>query len=1390
MPLLLPSTPPDGHGLPELRRKKLMVWHPTKDAVLRLWGRRWVRRVSYAVVAGATLFTVVPWLTSRPAVLRWAVGRIDAIVQDETGLPLAIGRIDLHPLMGSVVLHDVQLGGDLLTIKRAEFRADLWSLLGPSRHIYSVRLEQPHLRLTEAGLATIKLKTRPPRTGPLPQFRLDYFSLTGGEIDVPEPLRGLPALRYQFEVKATGLGPNHVRVDLTGAQLAVKSPGGWEKGRLDLNGDVSEPALMVHEAYLRLGDSQIRLNGRFEAATPKTQDRIEARLSGLLDLAQAARWGGTHPPPLSGDMDLTGTLQGSLAHPKWTFTADGQDLRPSQAAFRPGNLELMSSGGLDHARIDHLRWTSPQGALEAEGAWSKNTPIQANLHGTNLDLEAVGTALRLQEFKGVKGNLQAQVKGPDPAEALGRLDRWQASLTLAMSQHGHDGGGMHASLAGGRVRLDHMNVDLEALTLDGTGWATLDSRGLVQVEGEGHTEVGADQVAHALHAWKVVDLDMDGRASAQAKVRWNRKSGLELDGSCEVDHPRWHGAHADSLQAKTVEIRGSDLWVKDISLAKDGGRGGGDLWLTWAKTAPGQPQMDMCYTAFRLPVAEGLRAADLEDSEGKELPLTGLGSGWVRLLGPYDHLSMYGAAQVESGEAYGIKIPAASSDFSMDLVALRLKLSETRIAERPDLLGRGDAPPQGVLALTGQADMDFKQWTWWVDLAGRLDTQLLALPGPRIQSQVEARLLGPITRSFGSLDVPEGRIALSRGRIFLGDRSVEGLEGRASLDPHHLEGHLGIEGMSRPLLDFEVHQQGPDLAGNLSLTISPDSAHTELLAQGLTNDLLEDLNLSATAQGIWKGGRNLVWSGSLDRLAAPFGAFELHQIRPSPLRGTGLGAAVDITLEGGARGPSPDTSPEAAHVRLSGTIPFSGAVPVAIRVQGDADLAHMKSILDRVMEVDEYSVLSELSVRGTSRFDIMAHGTYSDPLLDGTLSLEKGQMNLRGYQGAEDIQAEVILKDRTLAISEENPVRGTLAHGELRASGAATWRMGGLESYAFKASLANFQLRDVPDGLDLQGSLQATLNGTEEGGLLKGRLRADRLSYQSEVKLSDLILRSALSDSGGLTGLDLDDPLEKIRLDLDLELRTPWSFDTNLLKLEGRTEGPFQVLGTLGHPVPKGTMLFKAGGRVTNIFPAGDMVVDRGSLVFSEFRPLDPLINLTGSVTSIPGYTVSLDIRGTLSNLTIVPSSTPSLRQDEIVAILINPGNVANVGTAGASSGATQGAITSGIYGASSGLITTLAFAPFQEQLRRTLGLDRVNVAVRPTTLGNTETEVTLGKSISLLGQRSAFVVSHKKSGELSITSGQVEWRFGDLILQLGASKGGGTGINPSGEIRHTWSPK
>ncbi len=1356
-----------------------MVWNPAREAVGRQWRRRWVRRVTYSLVAGTSLMTLVPWTLTRPAMLRLGLRRLDAVVTEETGLHLRIGQIELHPFRESLTLQDIQLGEGLLHVERVEVVADLWSLWTPMRHLISLRMVGPKVRLTEQTLAGLRLKSHPPRRTPLPQFRLDTLDLSRGEIEIPQALHGLPPLKVQFDLKGKGLGPNHLQLTLPGGRVAVLGPRGWETGRLDLHGEISEPLLQAHEIYLRLAESQLRLSASYQPAAPGKADRLDSQVTGALDLAQAARWGGLARPPLRGRVRVTGSLEGPSSDPHWSLEVQGSELLPAFRGAQPGDLQGVLRGTGYLLELDPLRWASSQGQATATLRLPAQGPTAAKVQVFHLDLQPLGEILRVPQLNGAKGNFELQLQGRAQDSALAA---WTGAIMGSFEQTGHPAGNLRVSLAKGRLDLGALQLALNGLKVEGSGWATLGARGLLRAEAKGKLEVGAEAVAEALRTWHIVDLDMAGMVATEARLRWAPGPGLALEGSVSVAHPRWHGAEADLLTGQ-VGIHDAQLRVNDLRLHKDQGLGSGSLWLTWAPLRPGESQLDMCYSAFRLPVLEGLKAADKGN-----LPISGQGSGWVRIHGPYDHLRLEGAAQVEQGHAYGLTIPVAASDFQLDLASLRLRLDDLRVAEEARLLGHGEAAPEGSLALQGRADLDLARWTWLVNLTGRVDSKLLNLPGPRMQARLDTMLLGPITAPYGSLDLPEGTVTLDQGRVFLGERSLEGVQASATLEAGRFQGRVSLPGRQRPLLSLLAHRQGLGVVGALDLELSPGTAETPNLAQAVSADFLQDLNLKASARGTWDA-QGLAWQGSLERLAASFQAFELHQAGPSPIHGNSAGISVDLTLAGGGHGGTPAAPAETAQVRLSGTLPFQPQAPMALRAQGGISLGHLKSVLDRVMEVDEYSVLSQLSVEGESRFDLLARGSYSEPLLDGTLSLQHGRVDLRGYQGAEDLTADIRFKDRTLSIPETQPAHGTLAHGELQVSGLMAWKPGGLDTYDLRASLDHFQLRDVPAGLNLQGSLQATLSGEEGGGLLEGTLQAERLEYKSEVKLSDLILRSALSDGGDLAGLDLEDPLDAIALDLDMELREPWQFDTNLLKLEGQTEGPFKVLGTLGHPVPKGKLVFQPGGRVTNIFPAGDMVVDRGELTFSESRPLDPLIGLQGSVSSIPGYTVNLDIHGTLSNLAIIPSSTPSLRQDEIVAILINPGNVANVGTYGTSS-TTQGAITSGIASAGTGLISTLAFTPFQEQLRKVLGLDRVNVAVRTTSLGTTETEFTLGKSIHLFGQRSALVFSHRKSGELTITSGQVEWRFGNFILQLGASKGGSEGLNPSGEFRHSWSPR
>ena len=381
-------------------------------------------------------------------------------------------------------------------------------------------------------------------------------------------------------------------------------------------------------------------------------------------------------------------------------------------------------------------------------------------------------------------------------------------------------------------------------------------------------------------------------------------------------------------------------------------------------------------------------------------------------------------------------------------------------------------------------------------------------------------------------------------------------------------------------------------------------------------------------------------------------------------------------------------------------------------------------------------------------------------------------------------------KGREIEIPKDDPARGLMAQGALTFWGRAKWGSGGFRDYALEASLEEFEFRDVPEGFELQGDLQASLKGSDQGGgLLEGKLQANHMLYRADINLTDILLSSSLAGVSGTSGLDPDDPMARIRLDLDLQLAEPWNFDTNLLKLQGRPlpGSSFRVKGTLARPTLQGKMDLIPGGRVTNLLPAGDIVVERGSIAFTGLtQSLLPQLDILGRVDVAP-YVVNLQIRGSLDRLEMNPTSTPALRKDEITAILIDPSLAPTIGSTSSASST----MSYGLAKTSSGLLTTLALADIQERVRRTFNLDRVNVAWRAGGSGASESTVTLGKILTFSDWQLPLVFTQKRTSEVTTLSGQLEWRLGNLVLQLGTTSQSGTsGLNLTGEIRHTWSPK
>ncbi len=1352
---------------------------PVKPPNISKPGKRWPRRIAYFLVAGGLAAGGAAWLAHQRFVGDFALRKIGELVKDETGLTFDARNLDVRLFSGLVTVDDIRLGGDLLRIQRLEFQGDLLSLLGDHPNIHRVLILRPEFRLDSKRLAGLKLKSHPPRKD-TPQFRLDVFVIKDGSIEVREPEWQLPEAHSAFWIQGKGLGPNSWRIEFKATDMAIQAPGGMAKGHAEITADLSENILRLLKGQVALGKQVIEASGTFE---PKSE-RLSAKTRSVWDLASVLELGfPKSKATTNGQIDATLGIEGTFRKPIWNLHLQSGNLGPGVMDLSPGRMEFKANGNLQEATIHDLAWHSENADLTLEGQWKKGVRTTVSLKATNVDLNPLAAFSRVGQAKDLRAFLEAEAELPgDPWDKGLRMDLLKAQTTGHIQHMGSQVGDFKTSLEKGQLNLNSLNLHLEDLNLQVQGSGQIGPKGIDHMQADGKIDTEAAKVATVLRAWNVVDLDMAGRIHADVDLAFHQPQGLNLNGAIELLNPRWHGATADRLSGK-VQMLGSSMNIQDIEVAKGEGRGFGDIWLTWADHPRNTKQFESCFRISRLPISEGLKAADQGD-----LPIEGTGSGWVRIWGPYDSLLLQGDGLAEDATAYHLSIPAASADFRMDLANDRISLPEFRIAESPSGLSLAEEIPQGLLALKGNLELDLNRNSWWGSVGGTLDSGLIGIPGPRIQADVEGKVEGSWENAFGPMSLPNGEVKFSRTRIFAGDQSIENIEGMIQSDRGAMQGRIGQSGAASKILELAAWNDAGTLRAGGHLLLDATTIDTPRLAARITQDLMEDLRLEADISATWEP-EGFHWQGRVNQLLARFPAFDLIQAQPAFIHGNLEAAQIDLPMEAQERSSSRTGAPvSTGYLSLNGLVPFSTTGPLALQAKGSADLGELKTILDGLMEVDPYSLLADLQPSGSTKVDLQLQGTPVEPQLDGTLQLQGGRIRVATYpQSAENINVTVHFHGREIGIPEAEPLRGQLAQGSLTAWGSALWQLGGLASYDLKANLVDFQLRDVPAGFEVGGSMQARLSGNDQdGGLLKGSIRAERMIYRADINLSDILLNSTTGTTA-LSSFDPDDPMARIKLDLDLKLNQPWRFDTNLLKLEGIPQGSFKVLGTLARPGLKGKMEFIPGGSLTNLLPAGDVTVERGSIDFNDPMQFNPFINVQGRI-DVPPYLVNMSIMGRVDQLTVTLSSTPSLRQDEITAILVDPAAAPIIGST--IGGSSQSALNYGIASAGSGLFTTLALAKIQEQLRKTFKLDRVSVSPRTGATGTAEVSITLGKTFDIFSRRTPLLYTYHQAGDLVTNSGRVEWRFGNYVMQFGVSRTGFDAVNLTGEIRHTWSPK
>ncbi|MBN4054212.1 translocation/assembly module TamB [Nitrospira defluvii] len=285
--------------------------------------------------------------------------------------------------------------------------------------------------------------------------------------------------------------------------------------------------------------------------------------------------------------------------------------------------------------------------------------------------------------------------------------------------------------------------------------------------------------------------------------------------------------------------------------------------------------------------------------------------------------------------------------------------------------------------------------------------------------------------------------------------------------------------------------------------------------------------------------------------------------------------------------------------------------------------------------------------KGRVQLDLAISDLWKSPKIRGQLSLQEGR--IRTATLSQNIQIKslnALLNERQIILET---FEGQLGGGDFSVTGKAELNGFGVESFGFFLDLDNARINLAPD-------LPATVDGElffqrrRDRQILKGDLNLKNLVYDKKVDLKAMVggLREKkrtnnLSEMpligrteinihlAGDSGIQISNNIANIPLGIDLFIKG--SFDEPLLL--GRVD------------VPKGKIYFRKNTfRVTS-----------GSVDFLNPNEIDPTFNMEASadvrnIVTDRNYKIDLNMSGTLSQITLILTSFPSLPEDDILALL------------------------------------------------------------------------------------------------------------------------------------------
>jgi autotransporter translocation and assembly factor TamB len=311
-----------------------------------------------------------------------------------------------------------------------------------------------------------------------------------------------------------------------------------------------------------------------------------------------------------------------------------------------------------------------------------------------------------------------------------------------------------------------------------------------------------------------------------------------------------------------------------------------------------------------------------------------------------------------------------------------------------------------------------------------------------------------------------------------------------------------------------------------------------------------------------------------------------------------------------------------ATARATGGLRPDGTLDIA--VDGRLPLGLLAALRP---EIRSASGIAELSLRAT--------GPVAAPTLLGEGTIREGNLLFRDRpETVRDLTARFSLSERSIALREASAGVGG---GRVEGRGEIALDHWQLHGYRFRAVAKGVGLATI-EGLSTAWDAELELSGLGQQAVLQGDVRLARGVYSRDLSLLSMALsshRALAAEEGSPLRLRL-----RVKLDDNLVVRNR--------TIDLRAGGTLTVEGTAGQPAIFGA-IESHDGRIA--FRGHDFTVVTATVRFVDPQRIDPVLDVVAT-SHIREYDVTLQANGRTSDLKVRLSSSPTLPQDDLLALV------------------------------------------------------------------------------------------------------------------------------------------